>query len=39
MYYSESSSSNVCGSIDVKYFPYKYNILFLKFNNFKIKFF
>jgi len=27
MYYSESGSSNVCGSIDIKHFPYKYNIL------------
>lgn len=26
MYYSESGSSNICGSIDIKHFPYKYII-------------
>jgi len=33
LYYSESGPSDVCGSIDVKHFPYKYvfHILFFNF--------
>lgn len=34
MYYSESGTSNICGSFDIKHFPYKYILLIFFFLSF-----